>query len=216
MYNPVSDCCAAQCPAGSQINFASSPPSCINCQGDNTLVFNPISNNCQCKVGYYNILSGTGTGQIVCFPCIASLCSTCTADSLNTCTACVVGASFNASNICNCNAGFYQANGTCVACSNKCSGCSTGGVCNTCADTVNRIFSQNCACVAGFYDDGSSLCKACNPLCLTCTNSSSCSSCVTSNNRTLINGQCVCASHFYQFINSDNSVTCVQCGPECQ
>lgn len=53
-------------------------------------------------------------------------------------------------------------------------------------------------------------------MCLTCTNSSACSSCVTSNNRTLLNGQCVCASRFYQFINSDNSISCVQCGPECQ
>jgi len=147
---------------------------------------------------------------------MAKLCGTCVSTNVTVCTTCVVGAALGSNNVCNCISGYYESNGACQVCPAKCNGCQVNGVCSACADPNNRKLDQNCACPAGLYDDGSATCKTCNSLCKTCTNSTSCTSCFTENNRTLVNGQCVCSSGFYQVVNSDNTVTCKKCSAECK
>ncbi len=90
-----------------------------------------------------------------------------------------------------------------MACPNKCTTCQVNGVCSACSD-VNRKLDQNCDCAPGLYDDGTSKCKTCNPICKTCSSATTCTSCFTENNRALVNGQCLCASGFYQIINANN------------
>lgn len=147
---------------------------------------------------------------------MAKLCGTCAAANVTRCTTCVVGAALGSDNVCSCVSGYYESNGECKVCPSKCNGCQVNGVCSACADPLRRKLDQNCDCPAGFFDDGSSTCKTCNSLCKTCTNSTSCTSCFSENNRTLVNGQCVCASGFYQVVNSDNTVTCRKCSSECK
>lgn len=215
VYNPVTDCCISQCPDGSGVNLKSTPPSCIVCKGDPNLSFDSNTGVCSCKTGYYNTLSDSN-GNLACFPCMAKLCSTCSSDNITVCTGCVTGAAFNSNNVCECVSGFFETNGTCQTCPAKCNGCQVNGVCNACQDSANRKLDQNCDCPAGLYDDGSATCKTCNPICKTCTNSSACTSCFAENNRALVNGQCVCASGYYQVVQADNTVVCRKCNPECK
>lgn len=109
---------------------------------------------------------------------MANLCGTCSSANASLCTTCVVGAAFDITNVCKCISGFYQINGTCVACPAKCSTCSVNGVCNTCSDP-KRSINQNCDCPAGLYDDGTATCKTCNLICKTCNSSTTCTSCFT-------------------------------------
>lgn len=88
--------------------------------------------------------------------------------------------------------------------------------CDTCSDTVNRNLNDDCSCNVGFYDAGVAACATCNEVCKTCSSASTCDSCFTDNNRTLVNGQCVCGSGFYQFIDMSNVVTCAPCNDECE
>jgi hypothetical protein len=216
VYDPSTDCCASQCPSGSGLNLGSSPPTCIVCKGDPNLSYNSQTGVCTCQVGFYNALASVISSTQVnlkCFPCLAQLCATCTTVPTN-CSTCVVGASFAANNIsCVCNPGYYQSNGTCQVCSSSCTSCQVNGVCSQCSDPNNRILNQNCACAPGFYDSGAALCQACNPMCQTCNSSTICTTCFTNQNRTLVGGQCVCASGFYQFVFPNNSLTCLPCSP---
>ena len=66
------------------------------------------------------------------------------------------------------------------------------------------------------YDDGTAKCKTCNPICKTCSSATTCTSCFTENNRALVNGQCLCATGFYQIINANNEVQCRKCSSECK
>ena len=217
VYIPSTDCCSTKCPDGSGVNFGTTPPSCIVCVGDKNLNYDTKTGFCTCKSGFYNILEGAATGGLVCFPCLANLCSKCSSAAVTNCTTCIIGATLNTTtNLCSCSAGFYEISGTCKACPAKCNGCSVGDVCNACANTVNRRLENNCACNAGFFDDGTSTCKTCNSICKTCSSINTCTDCFTENNRTLINGQCVCASGFFQIVNADNSLSCRKCSSHCK
>lgn len=155
------------------------------------------------------------TGQFQCFPCFAQLCQSCNATSRTTCNSCVSGAAFDNNTICNCITGFFRNASTCEACPVRCGSCSNANVCITCSDNTTRAFNDSCNCITGFFDAGVSVCSACPSLCRTCSSATTCTSCFTDRNRTLNNGQCVCATGFYQVVNADGSLTCSPCAPTC-
>jgi hypothetical protein len=216
IYNPVTDCCETQCPAGSGINIVSSPPTCVVCDTKKNLAFDSNTGVCSCSLGYYNILDVVSTGNYVCFPCLGKLCATCASDNITVCATCVSGATLATNtSTCSCNSGFFETNGACSPCPAKCTSCQVGGVCSVCSDP-NRKLEQNCDCGVGLYDDGTSKCKTCNPICKTCSSATTCTSCFTENNRALVNGQCVCATGYYQVVNANNEVQCKKCSSECK
>jgi len=93
--------------------------------------------------------------------------------------------------------------------------CNVGSLCSVCSDNVTRTLANNCACLDGYYDSGSATCTRCSSLCKTCNSSTTCTSCFADSNRTLVNGQCVCSTGFYQIVNSDNTLTCGKCDASC-
>jgi hypothetical protein len=214
-YDPIADCCVQFCPANSGVNILSTPPTCISCTLG--LVYNSVTGQCQCQTGYYSVVQATGqsVGSKQCYPCFAPLCQTCQQATPTVCDSCVAGAAVNTANLCACLSGYYQAGALCNACPHQCLTCSVATVCNSCSDNSTRDSTQNCACITGFYDSGSAVCSKCSALCLTCNSSTTCTSCVTANNRTLVNGQCVCATGFYQIVNPDGSLTCGACDASC-
>ena len=111
--------------------------------------------------------------------------------------------------------GFYQNGSLCNSCPHQCGACTTATVCSVCSDNTTRLLSTNCGCVDGTYDAGTAICSACPTLCVTCSSATVCTSCNTTANRALINGQCVCATGFFQVVNSDGSFSCQACSPSC-
>lgn len=212
VYDPASDCCVTKCPSNNGVNVVSSPPSCISCGNATGLVYNSISGTCQCKTGFYSVTQAV-SNSTQCYPCFAQLCQSCNQSTLTICNACIFGAAFNNNTVCTCLTGFYQQNGICNACPYKCASCNVGTTCTLCSDLKTRDPNNNCSCLTGLYDAGSATCLVCSSLCLTCSSATSCTSCVTANNRALVNGQCVCATGFYQIVNPDGTLTCGQCSP---
>lgn len=214
-YDPVSDCCVQFCPANSGVNIQSTPPTCVACTLG--LFYNSVSGSCECQPGFYVVeqTSGQSIGSRQCYPCFAPLCQSCTKETPTVCTSCVQGAAVNNASVCACLPGYFQNGNACNTCPNACATCSVGSICNTCADNTTRDRNQNCACIQGFFDAGTAVCSRCSALCRTCNASSTCTSCFTENNRTLVNGQCVCATGFYQIVNTDGSLTCGACDPTC-
>lgn len=214
-YDPIADCCVQFCPKDSGVNIQTTPPTCVACT--NGLVYNSVTGACQCQTGYYPVtqLTGQSIGSQQCYPCFAPLCQTCTQAAPTVCSSCVSGAAINANSVCACLAGYYQAGALCNSCPNACATCSVASVCTTCADTVTRDSTKNCACNIGFYDSGVAACSKCSALCETCTSATTCATCFAKDNRILVNGQCVCATGFYQIVNQDGSLTCGACDPTC-
>jgi hypothetical protein len=217
-YDPKTDCCVTTCPANSGVNLGTPgtvpppPPTCIQCTAG--LVYNSVTKSCQCQTGYYPVTQDR-TNQTQCFPCFAQLCQTCTAAIRTVCATCVTGAAFDSNSVCNCLTGFYQNGALCTACPVKCLTCTTGSVCSACSDNTTRSFNDSCNCLTGFFDAGVAVCSTCPTLCKTCSSATNCTTCFDENNRTLINGQCVCKTGFYQVVNSDGSLTCSPCASTC-
>lgn len=214
-YDPIADCCVKFCPANSGVNVLSSPPTCMTCSLG--LFYNSITGACECQTGYYPVVQagGQAEGSMQCYPCFAPLCQTCTKDTPTVCSSCVAGAAVNAANLCACLTGYFQSGANCNVCPHQCATCSVGTICNTCSDTTTRDATKNCACIEGYFDSGSAVCSKCSALCKTCNASNTCTTCFSENNRTLVNGQCVCATGFYQIVNTDGSLTCGACAPTC-
>ena len=214
-YDPVSDCCVKFCPANNGVNILSTPPTCVACTLG--LFYNSVSGSCECQPGFYVVeqTSGQSVGSKQCYPCFAPLCQSCTKETPTVCTSCVQGAAVNNASVCACLSGYFQNGNACNTCPNACATCSVATICNTCADNTTRDKAQNCACIQGFYDAGTAICSKCSALCKTCNASSTCTSCFSENNRTLVNGQCVCSTGFYQIVNTDGSLTCGACAPTC-
>ena len=215
VYNPATDCCVTQCPANSGINLGIATPTlpaCVTCNAG--LVYNSVTGQCQCQTGYYSVLTAN-TNQTQCFPCFAQLCQTCASTSNTVCSSCVSGAAFNSNNICNCLSGYYQNGSLCNACPYKCANCTNANVCTTCSDAATRNFNDSCNCLTGFYDAGVAACASCPSLCKTCSSATNCTSCFTENNRVLNNGLCVCATGWFQVVNTNGSFSCSKCDPSC-
>ena len=217
-FDPANDCCVATCPLDSGIilpdpNAATSAPMCIQCTAG--LFFNSVTRQCECQTGHY-IVTQANTNEVQCFPCFAPLCQTCLVATRDTCVSCVTGATVNATTtVCECNTGFFQDSTICTACPSKCSTCTSATLCVGCADTTTRDVTNNCVCNNGMYESGTAICSACPTLCLTCSAATVCTSCVTADNRVLNNGQCVCATGFFQIVNADGTFTCSPCASTC-
>lgn len=213
-YDPITDCCVQFCPENSGVSLGINlnPPVCQACTAG--LVYNSATRSCQCQTGFYTVTQAL-TNVTQCFPCFAQLCQSCNSTTRTTCNSCVSGAAFDNNTICNCITGFYRNAARCEACPIKCGSCSNANVCLNCSDTITRSINDSCNCIIGYFDAGSAVCSACPVLCRTCSSATTCLSCFTENQRTLSNGQCVCATGFYQVVNPDGSLTCSPCAPTC-
>lgn len=107
LYDPATDCCVTACPTGSGINILSNPPSCVVCDGDDTLIFNSGTGVCTCQTGHYNILDGNANGGIICFPCLGNLCATCNETTPEQCATCLIGSAFDTNQKCQCSTGYF-------------------------------------------------------------------------------------------------------------
>ena len=214
-YNPATDCCVTTCPANSGVSLGinNNPPMCVTC--GTGMFFNSVTRSCECNIGHYSV-NQTLTNETLCFPCFAPLCTSCLQATRDTCVSCVTGAALNTTtNVCECQVGFIQNGVLCDACPVKCGACTTTTVCSTCSDATTRTLANNCDCNPGFYHSGTAVCSACPTLCLTCSSATVCLTCDASLNRALVNGQCVCATGFFQVVNPDGSLTCSACSPSC-
>ncbi len=167
-YDPTTGCCTPSCPLSTGLNVAIDPPTCVYCNTQAGLFFNPANGTCTCLSGFY--LDATTTFQ--CYPCAALYCSECSATNPQSCTKCVNGATLNNITMtCTCGAGFFINGTTCQQCPNKCQNCSSpNGICTSCVDILRRTSAPNCDCIFGFFDSGNINCTVCSPTCLTCTN----------------------------------------------
>jgi hypothetical protein len=212
-YNPDTGCCPAFCPAQTGLNVQIDPPSCVSCNTNAGLVYNPNAGSCTCQTGFY--LDPTKTFQ--CYSCSALYCSVCVATNPANCTTCATGAvRDNITATCSCSTGFFVNLTTCQQCPYQCQSCSAPtAACITCVDPLHRDISQNCKCITGFFDGGNVNCTACSQTCLTCTNATACTSCDASKFRNLTGGLCGCFVGYYEFYHTDLSRTCELCNPEC-
>jgi hypothetical protein len=219
VYDPVADCCVDKCPANSGIVVKSDtqPVSCVSCGSNVGLIFNSITGFCQCQTGFYSLADATAIGNDAnCFPCYAKFCTTCTKEAPTICTACITGSALdNNDKTCKCIDGYFEYQGICKDCPIRCKNCLVQSVCSACSDSATRDFNNNCSCIVGYYDANVTVCQTCQILCKTCSFGNNCTTCFEDKNRTLVNGQCVCRAGFYQKINSDGSLTCEPCSPEC-
>lgn len=106
---------------------------------------------------------------------------------------------------------------TCSPCLYSCYTCSNTTVntnCTSCNPLDFRTLSgTSCPCMPRYYNTGVAMCAACMFTCATCSNGTACLTCPTT--RSLVSGQCTCASGLY---NSGTSPTCVTCSvaiPHC-
>lgn len=212
-YDPSTGCCVSSCPANTGLDTTQIVPTCVYCNTQAGLWYNPNNGTCTCLPGYY--LDSTKTFQ--CYACSALYCSVCNPTNPAQCTTCVTGGLLNnVTFTCTCSAGYFVNGTTCQQCPYKCQTCAAStGTCSSCVDPLRRDITQNCACTTGFYDSGSVNCTACSATCLTCNNGSACTSCNATLNRTLVGGICACKGGFYELYNADQTRTCKQCSPEC-
>ena len=194
VYDPVTQCCVSKCPNSSGLDVTVTPSVCVACDFSKGLSFNPSTSSCKCADGFYL----NPALQFQCFPCQAKLCAVCDAVNTGVCRTCMIGASLNPiDNTCSCQTGFYESNGACVACPARCAACKSGLVCDSCSDT-KRDLTNNCACVASFFDAGIDKCQSCNPGCATCTSSASCLTCDAKKFRVVKGGACICDDGFFE------------------
>ena len=221
-YNPPTDCCVTMCPPNNGISLGfvgvliggiqPTIPYCVACTAG--LIYNSNLGQCQCQTGYYSVTQSTG--QVQCFPCFAPLCQSCLQATNTVCSSCVTGAAVNSTTgLCQCLTGFFQNGSSCAPCPYQCGACAVLSVCSNCSDPITRSLNNSCACNAGFFDAGVAQCATCPSLCATCSSATNCTSCFVLNNRTLVNGQCVCATGFYQVANPNGTLTCAPCDPSC-
>lgn len=212
-YDPSTGCCVASCPANTGLDVVLTPPTCVSCDVQAGLYYNPNNGTCTCLSGYY--LDTSKTFQ--CYPCAALYCSICIEKTPTQCTTCATGAILNNVTLqCLCGPGFFINGTVCQQCPYACQTCnSPNGACSTCVDSQHRDITQNCKCISGFYDSGSVNCSTCSGTCLTCTNGTACTSCDSSKFRSLNGAVCSCMAGYYEMYNDDQSRTCQKCNPEC-
>ena len=212
-YDPTTGCCPVGCPANTGLDVQINPPTCVYCNAQAGLVFNPNNGTCTCISGFY--LDPTQTFQ--CYPCTALYCAICNPANPAQCTSCVVGATLNnVSLTCTCGTGFFVNVTTCQQCPYQCQTCSSPlAVCTTCVDPLRRDVTQNCRCITGFFDTGAVNCTACSPTCRTCTNASACTSCDPTRFRNLTGTVCSCMRGYYELYHTNLTRTCERCNPEC-
>lgn len=212
-YDPNTGCCVSSCPANTGLDTTITPPTCVYCNTQAGLWYNPNNGTCTCVPGYY--LDSTKTFQ--CYACSALYCSICNPSNPAQCYTCATGAVLNnITSTCTCSAGYFVNGTTCQQCPYNCQTCSSpNGACTSCVDSLKRDITQNCKCISGFYDSGSVNCTACSATCLTCTNGTGCASCDASKFRNLTGSLCSCFNGYYELYNADQSRTCKQCSPEC-
>lgn len=213
-YDPTTGCCPTGCPANTGLAVAINPPTCVYCNTNAGLFYNPNNGTCTCLSGYY--LDSTKTFQ--CYPCSALYCSICNPLNPLQCTTCVTGAVLdNVTLSCTCGSGFFVNGTTCQKCPNACQNCSSpNGACTACVDPLHRDMTQNCKCIAGFYDSGAVNCSVCSSTCFTCTNSSACTSCDVTKFRNISGNLCNCMDGYYEVYNTNMTRTCSKCNPECK
>jgi len=212
-YDPNTGCCVSSCPPNTGLDTTISPPTCVACDTQAGLFYNPNNGTCTCLPGFY--LDSTKTFQ--CYACSALYCSVCNPLNPAQCTTCATGAVLNnATFTCTCSAGYFVNGSTCQQCPYNCQTCnSPTATCNSCVDATRRDITQNCRCISGFFDSGAVNCTACSSTCLTCTNGSACTTCNATLFRNLTGGVCGCQNGYYELYNADQSRTCRACSPEC-
>lgn len=111
---------------------------------------------------------------------------------------------------------FEGGNDICDTCSNRCLECSNPATaCTTCAGTT-RSAAPSCACIDGYYDDGSSAdCIQCQYSCLTCNDGTSCLTCDSSKYRSFSSttNLCKCMNRYYD--DGTSTTLCSACDPTC-
>ena len=182
-------------PPNTGLDTTISPPTCVSCNTQGGLWFNPNNGTCTCLPGFY--LDSTKTFQ--CYACSALYCSICNPSNPVQCTTCTTGALLdNVTFNCTCSAGYFVNGTTCQQCPYACQICSPpNSLCTSCVDSLRRDITQNCKCISGFYDSGSVNCTACSSFCLTCTNGSACTSCNASLFRNLTGAVCACRTGYF-------------------
>lgn len=213
-YDPSTGCCVTSCPTNTGLDTTIRPPTCVACNTQAGLFFNPNEGGCTCLPGFY--LDSTKTFQ--CYKCSALYCSICNATRPEQCLTCVTGAVLGVGNTCTCGTGYFVNGTTCQQCPYQCQTCSSpNGACTSCVNAIRRDITQNCKCIAGFYDSGAINCTSCNPTCQTCTNGSSCTSCSAAAFRNLTTaGMCACMNGYYELYLENQTRVCRACSKECQ
>ncbi len=208
-YDPSTGCCVTSCPTNTGLDTTIRPPTCVACNTQAGLFFNPNEGGCTCLPGFY--LDSTKTFQ--CYKCSALYCSVCNATRPEQCITCVTGAVLGVGNTCTCGAGYFVNGTTCQQCPYQCQTCSSpNGACTSCVNAIRRDITQNCKCVAGFFDSGAINCTACHPTCHTCTNGSSCTSCSAAAFRNLTTaGMCACMNGYYELYLENQTRVCRAC-----
>ena len=212
-YDPTTGCCPTACPAKTGLDVQIDPPSCVYCDINAGLVYNPNNGTCSCSPGNY--LDASKTFQ--CFPCSALYCDICNPNDPSKCWTCATGGVLdNVTYTCTCGAGYFVNSTKCQQCPYQCQTCSSpDGACTSCVDPTHRDISQECKCITGFFDDGTANCSDCSPTCLTCNDSTTCETCDPAKFRNKSGNVCPCMAGYYEFYHTNLTRTCEKCNPEC-
>lgn len=194
-YNPQTGCCVSSCPANTGLSVVIDPPTCVACDTQSGLFFNPSVGTCTCLKGYY--LDAIKTFQ--CYPCTALYCDVCSATTPAICTTCTTGAVLNTiSSTCSCTTGYYATGTTCTVCPIACQTCSAPtGTCLSCVNADLRDLSKNCQCIDGYFHNNEVNCVKCSSTCATCQSASACLTCPINSNRVLQGNVCSCIPGYY-------------------
>ena len=203
----------------------SAESSCNACTDLNASAEDSSITGCVCNSGYWN--SAAVGLAVVCESC-NSECSECV-NSVN-CTSCVdSNASPSASGAgCMCHSGFFASvavlslDGSCVACADECSICSSGSACLSC-QSLNASPSLSagglCACNEGYWGVSplisSSSCTACDSECATCASASACLTCISQNAIAVSNAFCACAAGYWGIPPLCTASSCQACTGDC-
>ena len=212
-YDPTTGCCPTSCPQQTGLDVQIDPPVCVYCNTNAGLIYNPDNGTCTCQPGFY--LDASKTFQ--CFPCSALYCDICNPADPAKCFTCMTGGVLdNITQQCTCGTGYFVNGTSCQQCPYKCQSCSSpNGACTSCVDPLRRDINQDCACITGFFDDGSANCTTCSSTCLTCNSSTTCSTCDPALLRNLTGTICTCMTGYYEFYHTNLTRTCEKCNPEC-
>ncbi|CAD8108413.1 unnamed protein product [Paramecium sonneborni] len=185
---------------------------CIECNSLDNRTLNITLNNCECKLGYYE-LNG------ICYQCDQT-CQTCI-DQSDNCKSCPSNRILIGST-CKCSDDYYEnkSDKLCYLCHKSCQTCiNTSTECLSCFIDDFRILKQGqkCECIDGYYENLTNLnCLKCDYTCLTCQyNAYHCTSCDSSLHYDIHINQCLCTTQYYYDITTklcqQCHFTCLQC-----